>query len=294
MNFRLIHHPAPPIHPGPAFRKRAGAFFTTLEAGDFTTALALLRKNKPVRLETIIDFDLFWTGPGRGTDSTSLLWACAAASRSPIVRDASACALALIAVGANVHARDNRGFGPLYHAHLDAQVLNALLDKGAKEPTALRNLSGVHRADTGGAHAPTEAVIVRILASGAIPADSPGRKEILLNFCRIGYDAPAVTLIAAGNTDISTAATSLSLLHYAAMTGSHATAIALLDKGAAVDALDATQRSALHIACLHRSVSIALLLIARGAIKDGRDAYNRTPSNYADINAMFSVVAALA
>ena len=187
-------------------------------------------------------------------------------------------------------ARTKSGLGTLSLATEDDDLLAALLDKGASEPTAFEVLACCNCEKTGSAVPAREAILMRCIASGdfAHLADDI-KAAALLECCRNGYDGPAAALIAAG---AGCTATSLAtLLHRAALTGALLTTTALLDVGGVdVDTLNSAGQAALRIACSYEREAVAMLLVSRGAKEAIFDNFGRTAYNYAHITGMSAEV----
>lgn len=174
-------------------------------------------------------------------------------------------AKALIARGADVNAASRSGFTPLHNAaYFHRKEMVALL------------LS--RRANAGAPSSEGETPLHRALALYG-PYRSSVKEPVTADRLEAMRDVAALLL--EGGADPNAAASSGTVLMYAASTG-HAPVVALLlDRGAALEARNAEGVTALYAAAVAGSADVTELLLARGAKVDAATKSGYTPLSYA-------------
>ncbi len=279
---------------GPMILKRKAekseAFYKTLVERNPVAALAALTS----------DVDLSRFVGDAALKLTPLLWACKnATDEYDLVDEWNDLIKALLAAGVDaVNVRDSEGKSALYlaascnHATTDKTAIPALLDRGARDPSALSVIvsESSHNLDSEDVVIFDATLLRMVVDASYTHVTLVQKRKDLKKILNNGYDHTAVGLF-----DLHVR---LEVLHkmllFAAVGGCPLFIRKLLAAEVVpVDYVFENKQTALHIACQLDQADVALALLECGASNFLFDDFTRTPLDYAEKNEMDDVIEAL-
>ena len=217
---------------------------------------------------------------------TPLLWACKNAKRDKNV-ECNNLIKALLTAGADVNARDSEGKSALFlaascnDAFTCTTAIPALLDRGARDPSALSVMANVRWAHLSAESINAiDVVLLRMAVDASYSHLTLTQKRVdLANMLKGGYDRTAVALF---DQNVRLKEPNKMLLWASSRGCSFFIRKLIAAKIVPVDYVFEYDQTALHIACNLGRENAALALLECGASIFGYDEFDFTPLQYAE------------